>query len=256
MKLKDKVVIVTGGASGLGQATVERVVRDGGKAAIFDLDEAKGAALAVGLGANAVFARVDVADEASAQAGIARSLAAFGAVHVCVNCAGIPGKIGRVVGKQGPMALADFERVIRINLVGTFNITRLAAAEMLKNTPDPQTGERGVVINTSSLAGIEGQMGQVSYAASKAGIIGLTKTLARELAGRNLLVNAVSPGFIDTAMTQAHVQGKAREELLARIPLGRIGSAEDIAETVAFLCSREASYITGQVIRVNGGLLM
>jgi 3-oxoacyl-[acyl-carrier protein] reductase len=108
----------------------------------------------------------------------------------------------------------------------------------------------------TSVVGEQGNAGQVSYAASKAGIIGLTKTLARELAGRNVLCNAVSPGFIDTVMTQEHVQGKAREELLARIPLGRIGASEDIAEAVAFLCSPEASYITGQVIRVNGGLLM
>jgi len=251
MKLKDKVVIVTGGASGLGQGTVERVVRDGGKAAIFDLDEAKGTALAAQLGANAVFARVDVGDEASAQAGIARTLAAFGAVHGCVNCAGIPGKIGRVVGKQGPMALADFEKVIRINLIGTFNITRLAVAEILKNAPDAETGERGVVVNTASLAGIEGQMGQVSYAASKAGVIGMMLPLVRDLSQFGVRVMTIAPGLFETPMGAGAPQ-EIKDKLIATLEFPkRMGSPAEFAALVAHIF--ENSYLNGELIRIDAG---
>ena len=251
MNIKDKVVIVTGGASGLGQATVERVVRDGGKAAIFDLDEAKGAALVARLGANAVHAKVDVADEASAQAGIARTLAAFGAVHVCVNCAGIPGKLGRVVGKQGPMALADFEKVIRINLVGTFNITRLAVAEMLKNAPDAHTGERGVVINTSSLAGIEGQMGQISYAASKAGVIGMMLPLVRDLSQFGVRVMTIAPGLFETPMG-AGAPPEVKEKLIATLEFPkRMGVPAEFASLVAHIIDN--SYLNGDLIRIDAG---
>ena len=251
MKLKDKVVIVTGGASGLGQGTVERVVRDGGKAAIFDLDEAKGTALAAQLGANAVFARVDVGDEASAQAGIARTLAAFGAVHGCVNCAGIPGKIGRVVGKQGPMALADFEKVIRINLIGTFNITRLAVAEILKNAPDAATGERGVVVNTASLAGIEGQMGQVSYAASKAGVIGMMLPLVRDLSQFGVRVMTIAPGLFETPMGAGAPQ-EIKDKLIATLEFPkRMGAPAEFAALVAHIF--ENSYLNGELIRIDAG---
>jgi NAD(P)-dependent dehydrogenase (short-subunit alcohol dehydrogenase family) len=251
MNIKNKVVIVTGGASGLGQATVERVVRDGGKAAIFDLDEAKGAALVARLGANAVHAKVDVADEASAQAGIARTLAAFGAVHVCVNCAGIPGKLGRVVGKQGPMALADFEKVIRINLIGTFNITRLAVAEMLKNAADAHTGERGVVINTSSLAGIEGQMGQISYAASKAGVIGMMLPLVRDLSQFGVRVMTIAPGLFETPMG-AGAPPEVKERLIATLEFPkRMGAPAEFASLVAHIIDN--SYLNGDLIRIDAG---
>ena len=251
MKLKDKVVIVTGGASGVGQGTVERVVRDGGKAAIFDLDEARGTALAAQLGANAVFARVDVGDEASAQAGIARTLAAFGAVHGCVNCAGIPGKIGRVVGKQGPMALADFEKVIRINLIGTFNITRLAVAEILKNAPDAETGERGVVVNTASLAGIEGQMGQVSYAASKAGVIGMMLPLVRDLSQFGVRIMTIAPGLFETPMGAGAPQ-ELKDKLIATLDFPkRMGAPAEFAALVAHIF--ENSYLNVELIRIDAG---
>ena len=251
MKLKDKVVIVTGGASGLGQAVAERVVQDGGKAAIFDLDEAKGNALAAKLGAGAVFARVDVADEPSAQGGIARTLAAFGAVHGCVNCAGIPGKIGRVVGKQGPMALADFEKVIRINLIGTFNITRLAVAEILKNAPDATTGERGVVVNTASLAGIEGQMGQVSYAASKAGVIGMMLPLVRDLSQFGVRIMTIAPGLFETPMGAGAPQ-ELKDKLIATLEFPkRMGAPAEFAALVAHIF--ENSYLNGELIRIDAG---
>jgi NAD(P)-dependent dehydrogenase (short-subunit alcohol dehydrogenase family) len=251
MDITNKVAIVTGGASGLGEGAVERIVKGGGKAVIFDLDASKGEALAARLGGNAVFAKVDVADEASAQAGIAKALTAFGAVHICVNCAGIPGRIGRVVGKQGPMALADFEKVIRINLVGTFNIVRLAAAEMLKNAPDPQTAERGVVINIASLAGLEGQMGQVSYAASKAGVIGMMLPLVRDLSQFGVRVLTIAPGLFETPMG-AGAPPEIKEKLIATLEFPkRMGQPAEFASLVAHLI--ENSYLNGELIRIDAG---
>jgi 3-hydroxyacyl-CoA dehydrogenase / 3-hydroxy-2-methylbutyryl-CoA dehydrogenase len=251
LDIANKVAVVTGGASGLGEGTVERVVKSGGKAVIFDLDATKGEALAARLGGNALFARVDVADEASTQAGIAAALAKFGAIHICVNCAGIPGRIGRVVGKQGPMALADFEKVIRINLIGTFNVTRLTAAEMLKNAPDAQTGERGVVINTASLAGLEGQMGQVSYAASKAGVIGMMLPLVRDLSQFGVRVLTIAPGLFETPMG-AGAPAELKEKLIATLEFPkRMGQPSEFASLVAHLV--ENSYLNGELIRLDAG---
>ena len=251
MKMKDRVAIVTGGASGLGEATVERVVRDGGRAAIFDLDETRGAAVAARLGAGAVYAKVDVADEASVQAGIARAREAFGAVHVLVNCAGIPGRVGRVVGKQGPMPLADFEKVIRINLVGTFNVTRLAAAEMLKNAPDAETGERGVIVNTASLAGLEGQMGQVSYAASKAGVIGMMLPLVRDLSQFGVRVMTIAPGLFETPMGAGAPQ-ELKDKLVATLEFPkRMGAPAEFAALVAHIVDN--AYLNGELIRIDAG---
>lgn len=251
MDITNKVAVVTGGASGLGAGTVERIVKDGGKAVIFDLDAAKGEALAARLGGNALFAKVDVADEASTQAGIAAALAKFGAIHICVNCAGTPGRVGRVVGKQGPMPLVDFEKVIRINLVGTFNVTRLAAAEMLKNSPDPQTGERGVVINTASLAGLEGQMGQVSYAASKAGVIGMMLPLMRDLSQFGVRVLTIAPGLFETPMG-AGAPPELKEKLIATLEFPkRMGQPSEFASLVAHLV--ENAYLNGELIRLDAG---
>ena len=251
MDIHGKVAVVTGGASGLGEGAVERIVKNGGKAAIFDLNAEKGEALAAKLGGNAVFAKVDVADEASVQAGIAKALASFGAIHVCVNCAGIPGRIGRVVSKQGPMPLADFEKVIRINLIGTFNVTRLAAAEMLKNQPDAQTGERGVVINTASLAAMEGQMGQISYAASKAGVIGMMLPLVRDLSQFGVRVLTIAPGLFETPMGAGAPQ-EIKDKLIATLEFPkRMGLPAEFADLVAFLVTN--SYMNGEVIRIDAG---
>jgi NAD(P)-dependent dehydrogenase (short-subunit alcohol dehydrogenase family) len=251
MNINGKVAIVTGGASGLGEATVERIVKAGGKAAIFDLDAVKGQALVDRLGSNAVFAKVDVADEASTQAGIALALSAFSGIDICVNCAGIPGRIGRVVSKNGPMALADFEKVVRINLIGTFNVTRLAAAEMLKNRPDPQTAERGVIINTASLAAMEGQMGQVSYAASKAGVIGMMLPLVRDLSQFGVRVLTVAPGLFETPMG-AGAPPEIKEKLIATLEFPkRMGQPSEFANLIAHLV--ENSYLNGEVIRIDAG---
>ena len=250
MKLEQVVAVVTGGASGLGGAAVRRVIAGGGKAAIFDLDEVKGQALAAEFPRRAIFAKVDVADEASAIAGFAAVRAAFDAVHVCVNCAGIPGKIGRIVGKNGPMALADFEKVIKINLVGTFNISRLAAAEMLKNQP-ADTGERGVIVNVSSLAGIEGQMGQICYSASKAGVIGMMLPMVRDLAQFGVRVLTVAPGLFETPMG-AGTPPEVKERLVATLEFPkRMGTPAEFASLVAHLV--ENSYVNGELIRIDAG---
>ena len=251
MNISGKVAIVTGGASGLGEATVERIVKAGGKAAIFDLDAVKGQALVERLGSNAVFANVDVADEASTQAGIALALSAFSGIDICVNCAGIPGRIGRVVSKSGPMPLADFEKVVRINLIGTFNVTRLAVAEMLKNQPDPQTAERGVIVNTASLAAMEGQMGQVGYAASKAGVIGMMLPLVRDLSQFGIRVLTVAPGLFETPMG-AGAPPEIKEKLVATLEFPkRMGQPSEFANLIAHLV--ENSYLNGEVIRIDAG---
>ncbi|HEU0200731.1 MAG TPA: SDR family NAD(P)-dependent oxidoreductase [Burkholderiaceae bacterium] len=224
---------MTGGASGLGEAVVRRVVNDGGAAAIFDMNAQRGKALAAELGAKAIFCEVDVASEASVEAGIAAAREAFGSVHVCVNCAGIPGQIGRTVSKKGPYPLAEFARVVSVNLIGTFNVARLAAAEMIKNEPDPATGERGVIINTSSLAGIEGQMGQVAYAASKAGVIGLTLPMVRDLSQFGVRVLAVAPGVFETPMgAGAPPEVKAKLVETLEFPK-RMGDPSEFAALVA-----------------------
>lgn len=251
MQIENKVAVVTGGASGLGQAAVEMFIARGGKAAIFDMNEEKGRALAARHPGKAIFARVNVADEASAQAGIAATLEAFGGVHVCVNCAGIPGALGRTVSKKGPYPLAEFVKVMNINLVGTFNVARLAAAEMIKNEPSGPSGERGVIINTSSLAGIEGQMGQIAYAASKAGVIGLTLPMLRDLAQFNVRVLAVAPGLFETPMGEGappEVKAKLIETL--EFPK-RMGEPAEFASLVGFLV--ENSYMNGDLIRIDAG---
>jgi NAD(P)-dependent dehydrogenase (short-subunit alcohol dehydrogenase family) len=251
MKISSSIAIVTGGASGLGEATVRHLVANGGKAAIFDLNEARGTALAKELGPNTIFAKVDVSDEASAEAGFAAARAAFGALNACINCAGIPGKIGRIVGKSGPMALADFKRAIDVNLIGTFNICRLAAAEMLKNQPDAETGERGVIVNTSSLAGIEGQMGQIPYAASKAGVIGMMLPMVRDLSQFGVRVNTIAPGLFETPMG-AGAPPELKEKLISTLEFPkRMGAPAEYAALVVHLI--ENSYINGELIRIDAG---
>jgi NAD(P)-dependent dehydrogenase (short-subunit alcohol dehydrogenase family) len=249
MDIKDTVAVVTGGASGLGEAVVERLIAGGGKAAIFDMNEAKGQALAAKHAGKAIFAKVDVGDEASALAGIAAALAAFGKIHICVNCAGIGGA-ARTVGRNGPMPLEQFERIIRVNLIGTFNITRLAAAEMLKNEPNAD-GERGVIVHTSSLAGYEGQMGQVAYSASKAGVIGMVLPMTRDFSQFGVRVCAIAPGLFNTPLLQG-----APEEMKAKLVESlefpkRMGEPREFASLTAHIV--ENAYLNGEVIRLDAG---
>jgi len=250
MDIKDSVAIVTGGASGLGEATTLRLIAGGGKVAIFDVDEARGQALAAEYPGQAIFAKVDVADEASAMAGVAATVQAFGGVQVCVNCAGV-GAAARIVGRNGPMPLKDFERIIRINLTGTFNISRLAAAEMLKGEPRGADGERGVIVNTSSLAGFEGQMGQVAYAASKAGVIGMMLPMVRDLAQFGVRVCTIAPGLFATPLMNG-----APEELKAKLVASlefpkRMGMPSEFAALAGHII--ENPYLNGEVIRLDAG---
>jgi len=252
MDIKDSVAIVTGGASGLGEATALRLIASGGKVAIFDLNEVKGQAIAAQYPGRAIFAKVDVADEASAVAGVAAAVQAFGGVQVCVNCAGV-GAAARIVGRNGPMPLNDFERVIRINLIGTFNISRLAAAEMLKSEPlgADGDGERGVIVNTSSLAGFEGQMGQAAYSASKAGVIGMMLPMVRDLAQFGVRVCTIAPGLFATPLMNG-----APEELKARLVSSlefpkRMGAPSEFAALAAHII--ENAYLNGEVIRLDAG---
>lgn len=250
MHIKDSVAIVTGGAQGLGEATVRRLLAGGGKVAIFDLDEAKGQALAAEHPGQAIFAPVDVADEESATAGVAATVAAFGGVQICVNCAGV-GAAARIVGRNGPLPLKDFERIIRINLIGTFNIARLAAAEMLKGEPRGADAERGVIVNTSSLAGLEGQMGQIAYAASKAGVIGMMLPMVRDLSLFGVRVCTIAPGLFATPLVAA-----APDELKAKLVAGmefpkRMGEPAEFAALAAHIV--ENAYLNGETIRLDAG---
>ena len=251
MKIESHVFLVAGGGSGLGAATAAMLVAQGAKVVIADVNDA-GNDLAGKLGASAKFLRTDVTDETATTAAVELCVAAFGAIHGAVNCAGIaPGE--RVVGKQGPHSLASFERAIRINLVGTFNVIRLAAARMTTQ-PALDSGERGVIVNTSSVAAFEGQIGQAAYAASKAGVNGMTLPIARELAKFGIRVVTIAPGIFDTPMLQG-MSDEIRASLGAQIPFpSRLGRPEEYAALVRHVIENEV--LNGEVIRLDGAIRM
>lgn len=252
MEIKKNTFIVTGGASGLGKAVIESLVREGGNAAIFDLADEQGQALAEELGNTAIYCRTDVADEASVENGVTKTMEAFGAIHGVINCAGI-GIPAKVVGKKGPMPLDKFTKTIQVNLVGTFNVTRLAAARMMENTPNAD-GERGVVINTASVAAFEGQVGQAAYAASKAGIVGMTLPMAREFADTGIRVVTIAPGLFDTPMFAA-LPDKARESLQQQLPFpSRFGRPAEFAMMVRSILDNPV--LNGETIRLDSAMRM
>jgi NAD(P)-dependent dehydrogenase (short-subunit alcohol dehydrogenase family) len=251
MKIKDNVFLIAGGGSGLGAATARMLALEGAKVVVADLNQA-GDWVAKQLGPNARFVRADVTDEAQVQAAVDLCFSAFGGLHGAVNCAGVaPGE--RVVGKQGPHALASFERTVRINLVGTFNVIRLAAARMSVQ-PAPASGERGVIVNTSSVASMDGQIGQAAYAASKAGVNGMTLPIARELARFGIRVMTIAPGIFDTPMLQG-MSEEIRASLGAQIPFpSRLGRPEEYAALVRHIIENEV--LNGEVIRLDGAIRM
>lgn len=252
MELSNKVAVVTGGASGLGLATVENFVARGARVAIFDLNEEQGQAVVARLGENALFAKVNVADEASVQAGLAATLAKFGAVHIAVNCAGI-GSAMRTVGKNGPHSLEVFAKVIAVNLIGTFNVTRLAAAEMQKNEPN-EDGERGVIINTASVAAFDGQIGQVAYSASKGGVVGMTLPLARDLATIGVRVNTIAPGIFNTPLMNASPDSVKLPLIeMTQFPK-RLGYPAEYAMLVQHIVVNR--FMNGETIRLDGAIRM
>jgi NAD(P)-dependent dehydrogenase (short-subunit alcohol dehydrogenase family) len=250
MRLDGQAAIITGGASGLGAATAAALAGAGCKVALVDLNGAAAAKLAEPLGGIGI--ACDVADPDSAEAAFAQARAAHGAARVLVNCAGI-GTAGRIVGRDGPMKLAAFERVIRVNLIGTFNMLRLAAAEM--GALDPfEDGERGVIVNTASVAGYEGQVGQAAYAASKAGVIGLTIQAARELARAGIRVMTIAPGLIHTPMFGG-LPDDVQASLAASVPFpARLGQPSEYAELVMHILANR--FLNGETIRLDGALRM
>ena len=250
MDIRGHAAIVTGGASGLGGATARMLAGAGAKVAIFDVNQKAADEVAAEIGGVAV--QCDVADSASMEAAIAKATAAHGAARILVNCAGI-GTAKRIVGKEGPMPLADYERIIRVNLIGTFNAMRLAAAAMA--TLDPLAdGERGVIISTASVAAFEGQIGQAAYASSKGGVVSLVMPAAREFAQIGIRVNAIAPGIFLTPMLFGLSQ-QAQDSLAGSLPFPKkLGDPAQFAALVRHLI--ENSYINGEVIRIDAALRM
>ena len=252
MRLQNQTVLVTGGASGLGGATAEMVVAAGGRVIIADINEAAGKTATARLGASARFLRTDVTVEADIQKAIAAAIKEFGAFTGLVNAAGI-GPAARVVGRDGPMPLDQFERVIQVNLIGTFNVIRLAAAAMQNNQPAP-SGERGVIVNTASVAAYDGQIGQAAYAASKGGIVSMTLPIARELARFGIRVMTIAPGIFDTPMLAAMPEA-IRESLGQQVPFpARLGRPAEYAALVCHIFENEM--LNGEVIRLDGAIRM
>jgi NAD(P)-dependent dehydrogenase (short-subunit alcohol dehydrogenase family) len=250
MQLKDQAAIVTGGASGLGAATARRLAKDGAKVAVCDLNTKLAETVAAEIGGVAV--TCDVADAASAEAAIAAAAKAHGPARVLINCAGI-GVAKRVVGREGPMELADFDRVIRVNLIGSFNMLRLATAEMSKLEP-LANGERGVVVSTASIAAYDGQIGQSAYSASKGGIVSMTLPIARELAQFGIRVLAIAPGLFLTPLLGSLPQ-EAQDSLAASIPFPRrLGDPNEFASLVMQMIDN--SYLNGEVVRLDASLRM
>lgn len=250
MRLSDVRAVISGGASGLGLATARHLLAQGGRVALFDLDADKGRAAAAKLGAGAGFHQVDVTDEAAVAAAVAAAQEAMQGLNVAVSCAGILGA-GRALGRDGAMPLARFEATIRVNLIGSFNLLKAAAERMQHNAPG-EDGERGVIVNTASIAGYEGQIGQAAYSASKAGVIGMTLPLAREFARIGIRVNTIAPGVFHTPMVDGMPQD-VYDSLCAQVPYpSRLGKPEEFAEAVAFaLTSR---YLNGETLRLDGAI--
>ena len=251
MELANSVFVVTGGASGLGAATVRMVVGAGGRAVIADVNEAAGVALARELGANARFVRCDVTDEASASAAV-RAASDVGTLNGLVNCAGIV-HAERIVGKDGPHTLAGFQRAVAINLVGTFNLIRLAAQAMSAGEPNAE-GERGVIVNTASVAAYDGQIGQAAYAASKAAVVGMTLPVARELARSGIRVMTIAPGIFETPMMSS-LTPEVQASLGKMVPFPpRLGRPAEFAALVRAIV--ENPMLNGETIRLDGAIRM
>ena len=252
MKIEDGVFLVTGAASGLGAAVARMAAGRGARVLLADVNEAAGQALAAELGARARFLRTDVTSGPDAEAAVRTAREALGPVSVLVNCAGVaPGE--RIVGRDGPHALDSFARAININLVGTFNMLRIAAAAMAGNDPQ-EGGERGVIVNTASVAAFEGQIGQAAYAASKGGVAALTLPAARELARHGIRVMAIAPGIFATPM-MAGLPQDGQESLGRTVPFPpRLGRPEEYAALVAHIV--ENQMLNGEVIRLDGALRM
>ncbi|MGN2248196.1 SDR family NAD(P)-dependent oxidoreductase [Frateuria sp. GZRR35] len=250
MQLDQVKAVITGGASGLGHAVAQHLVAHGAKVALFDVNEEKGQQAAQALGDAARFYRTDVTSEEGVTANVAAAREAMGGLNVVMNCAGILGA-GRVLGKEGPMALSQFQATVMVNLVGSFNVAKAGAALMQSNEAG-EDGERGVIINTASVAAYEGQIGQAAYSASKGGVVGMTLPMARELARFGIRVATIAPGIFWTPMVDG-MPPQVQESLGASIPFpSRLGKPGEFAQTVAFILGNR--YINGETIRLDGAV--
>jgi len=250
MQLDKVKAVVTGGASGLGHAVATHLAAKGGKVALFDVNDEKGQIAAREMGDGASFFRTDVTSEDEATANVAAARDAMGGLNVVINCAGILGS-GRVLGKQGPMPLSQFQTTVMVNLVGSFNIAKAGAASMQGNDAG-EDGERGVIINTASVAAYEGQIGQAAYSASKGGVVGMTLPMARELARFGIRVATIAPGIFWTPMVDG-MSAEVQQSLSASIPFpSRLGRPEEFADLVAFILVNR--YINGETIRLDGAV--
>lgn len=253
MEFEGNTALVTGGVSGLGGATARAFHAAGGSVVMVDLKVAEGAAMVKELGEErAAFVEADVCSESQMQAAVDLALDKFGGLHFAVNCAGI-GPAGRVVGRDGPMQLEMFSKVVQVNLIGSFNTIRLAAELMIANTPN-KDGERGVIINTASVAAFEGQIGQAAYSASKGGIVSMTLPIAREFAQHGIRVMTIAPGLFDTPLLGSMPE-EVRESLGAQVPFpSRLGQPEEYAKLAMHIIS--APMLNGETIRLDGAIRM
>ena len=246
--------MVTGGASGIGQAVARRIFADGGNVIIFDLNAEAGAAMVEEMGADrCLFAQVNVADEASVEAGIDAGIEKFGAIYAVVNCAGIA-SASRTVGRDGAFPLDLWDKVIAVNLTGTFNVIRLCAVRMQHNEPVDKYMGRGVIINTASVAAYEGQMGQAAYSATKGGIVGMTLPIARDLSKIGIRVNTIAPGMINTPLFAGLPQDSIDSLSAAVLYPQRLGTPEEFGKLAAAIIDND--YINGETIRMDGGIRM
>ena len=252
MEIKDSVAVVTGGASGLGEACVRTLVNKGGKVSIFDFAKDRGEKVASELGDAATFCMSDITDEANVQGAIDKTIEAFGAIHIAVNCAGV-GIPAKVLGKEGPMRMEHFNKVVQINLMGTMNVVRLVAEQMVKNQGN-MDGEKGVVINTASIAAFDGQIGQAAYSASKAGVAGMTLPISREFAEYGIRIMTIAPGIFNTPMLH-ELPENVKEALNKMVPFPRrLGEPAEFAGLVQHII--ENPMLNGEVIRLDGALRM
>jgi NAD(P)-dependent dehydrogenase (short-subunit alcohol dehydrogenase family) len=252
MQLQNKTILVTGGASGLGAACVRLMAQSGAKVVIVDLNDEAGSALATELGSAATFVKTNVVEEQDVQAAVKMAVEKYEGLNGVINCAGV-GIAEKVLGRQGPTSLASFSKTISVNLIGTYNVIRLAAAAMIENQPEV-SGERGVIVNTASVAAFDGQIGQAAYSASKGGIVGMTLPIAREFARYGIRVMTIAPGIFDTPL-MASLPKAAQVSLAQQVPFPqRLGRPEEYAALAKHIF--ENVMLNGEVIRLDGAIRM
>jgi NAD(P)-dependent dehydrogenase (short-subunit alcohol dehydrogenase family) len=252
MQARDIRAIVTGGASGLGLSTVEKIIEGGGRAAILDRPGSDGEKVAARLGDAALYVAGDVTSEQLVSEALDKTVAAFGSINACINCAGI-GSAHRIAGNKGPMPLDHFKLTVEVNLVGTFNVSRLAAQRMIENDAS-HDGERGCIVNTASVAAFDGQIGQIAYSASKAGVVGMTIVIARDLAKVGVRCCTIAPGTFDTPMLGL-MPDEMRQALAANIPFpSRLGDPAEFGALAHHILTN--SYLNGETIRLDGAIRM